>query len=92
MPSLVTDSERELLDKLQEECAEVIHACAKVKNFGWDSSYNGGLVNRDYLHTELGGMAAVLELMDRAGIISEEEVLTYGEKKLQTIGKHLRFQ
>lgn len=58
----------EILEILQEECAEVIQAVSKVKRFGWDNSYGDGPTNREHLTEEIGDLLAMIEL------IAENEV------------------
>lgn len=47
-----TKRQQELLDLLQEECAEVIQIISKIRRFGFDSEHNGK-TNADLLTQEL---------------------------------------
>jgi len=72
---MLTKAEEERLNLLQEECAEIIQAVSKIKRFGFDSKKPrdpDGPNNKEHLETELGGLAAVLDLMIVAGDVDEE--------------------
>ena len=78
---MLTPSQLERLDKLIEECAEIIHAACKIKNFGPDSTHplNAGWNNRECLQNELGNLVVVLDLMFQAGDLIEDEILEAAE-------------
>ena len=44
----------EILDILQEECAEVIQAISKCRRFGIENVYKDGGTQREHLVQELG--------------------------------------
>lgn len=55
----------EILDILQEECAEVIQATSKIRRFGWDSCHPFQDIhksNKDHLVEELGDLLALIEI------------------------------
>ena len=64
----------EILDILQEECAEVIQAASKVKRFGWESTFEDGPTNRTHLTTEVGDLMAMVQLLVVAGDLNVEEI------------------
>ena len=53
----------EILDILQEECAEVIQAISKCRRFGMDNSYKDGGTQREHLIQELGDVTLLIELL-----------------------------
>ena len=51
----MNSKEKEVMDILQEECAEVIQAVSKISRFGLDNLKPGKpKTNRDHLEEELG--------------------------------------
>lgn len=67
----MNDQDREALDILQEECAEVIQAASKIKRWGPDSNNCGANLqtNLDALAVELGDVLAMIDIVrDRFGI------------------------
>lgn len=77
----------EILEILQEECAEVIQAVSKVKRFGWDNSFNDGPTNRVHLTEEIGDLEAMIELLKQAGMVSTIGVEHYKAAKLEKLRK-----
>jgi NTP pyrophosphatase (non-canonical NTP hydrolase) len=65
----VNEHQEECLNILQEECAEVIQACSKIKRFGLiGKSLNTTLTNRESLEMELGDVLALVDLVKGAGL------------------------
>jgi hypothetical protein len=65
----------EILDILQEECAEVIQNVSKCRRFGLDNVYlNGTGTQRENLAKEIGDVLAMIELLQEHGVVSEEEL------------------
>lgn len=62
---------KEVMDILQEECAEVIQAVSKISRFGIDN-YKPGKpkTNRQHLEEELGDMLAMIDIMLEQGVVS----------------------
>jgi len=68
-------AERERLDLMQEECAEVIQICSKIKRFGYDDTKPGqNFTNRQRLEEELGHVLNMLEMMVRRKDIEPDMV------------------
>jgi len=68
-------AERERLDLIQEECAEVIQICSKIKRFGYDDTKPGqNFTNRQRLEEELGHILNMLDMMYRRKDVSKEWV------------------
>lgn len=67
----MNDKTNEVMDILQEECAEVIQAVSKIRRFGLvgkhpDKEYN----NQEHLEEELGDMLAMIDILREMGIVS----------------------
>ena len=63
----------EVMDILQEECAEVIQAVSKIRRFGIDNAKPGtDYNNREHLEEELGDMLAMID------ILMVNEVVSWG--------------
>lgn len=77
----------EILEILQEECAEVIQAVSKVKRFGWDNSFEGKPTNREHLTEELGDLEAMIELLKKNWEVSPALVQKAKEAKLEKLRK-----
>lgn len=74
----------EILEILQEECAEVIQAVSKVKRFGLLNEYKG-ISNQDHLEEEIGDMVAMIELLYEEGVISKSCVAYYAKQKKEKL-------
>ena len=62
---------KEVMDILQEECAEVIQAVSKISRFGIDNFKPGKpKTNREHLEEELGDMLAMIDILQRMEIVS----------------------
>jgi NTP pyrophosphatase (non-canonical NTP hydrolase) len=77
--------EEERLVMLIEECGEVVQAATKILRFGYESSYDDGIVNRLKLEREIGDVCAVLALMLDAGDIDSRRVETFSSDKQEKI-------
>jgi NTP pyrophosphatase (non-canonical NTP hydrolase) len=65
------DSTKEVMDILQEECAEVIQAVSKISRFGIDNFKPGKpKTNREHLEEELGDVMAMVTILLDKGIIN----------------------
>jgi NTP pyrophosphatase (non-canonical NTP hydrolase) len=63
--------EKEVMDILQEECAEVIQAVSKISRFGLDNFKPGKpKTNRQHLEEELGDMLAMIDILQRMEIVN----------------------
>ena len=81
-------NQKEALDILQEECAEVIVAVSKISRFGLDNyKPNKPLTNRQHLAEELGDLQAMIELMYELDIVYPGEVKQYAEAKREKLKK-----
>ena len=65
--------EKEVMDILQEECAEVIQAVSKISRFGLDNFKPGKpKTNREHLEEELGDLLAMVDILIELGVVNEE--------------------
>jgi hypothetical protein len=75
----------EILDILQEECAEVIQAISKCRRFGMDNSYKDGGTQREHLVQELGDVSLLIELLGAYQLFKPEELRQAELKKSQKL-------
>lgn len=62
---------KEVMDILQEECAEVIQAVSKISRFGIDNLKPGKpKTNREHLEEEIGDLMAMIDILQEMNIIS----------------------
>ncbi len=68
----MNSKEREVMNILSEECAEVIQAISKCHRFGIDN-YKPGKpkTNRQHLEEELGDLMAMVDILKDMDVISE---------------------
>ena len=64
----------EILDILQEECAEVIVAISKIRRFGIENTYKDGGTQREHLTQELGDVTLLIELLKAHGVYTDKEL------------------
>lgn len=79
---------QEILDILQEECAEVIVEVSKCRRFGIDSTHKDGLPHSQVLEQEVGDMLCMIELLHIEGILSEEGLMKAKQKKEEKLRKY----
>lgn len=69
------DKVQEILDILQEECAEVIQNVSKCRRFGLENEYlKGQGTQRDQLAKEIGDVLAMIDLLKEHEVISQAEL------------------
>lgn len=67
--------EKEVMDILQEECAEVIVAISKISRFGFNGFKPGKpKTNREHLEEELGDLLAMIDIMLDKGMVKQEHL------------------
>jgi len=67
--------ENEIMDILQEECAEVIQAVSKCRRFGIDEIHlKLGKSNRENLTEEVGDLLCMVDLLIKFGVVDDNEV------------------
>lgn len=84
----MNQKENEIMDILQEECAEVIQMVSKCRRFGIDNTHiKSGESNRARLTEEMGDMLCMLKLAQDFGIVDVTEVLTASLAKEEKLRK-----
>jgi len=71
----MNEQQREIVDILQEECAEVIQMVSKCRRFGIDMThFKDGGTNRERLAEEVGDVQCMINLLIERGVVSQEAV------------------
>jgi len=80
--------EKEVMDILQEECAEVIQAVSKISRFGIDNFKPGKpKTNREHLEEELGDMLAMIDILLEKKLISLDKLEIAKSAKIEKLKK-----
>lgn len=90
----LTAAETERLELLAEECSEVIQIAMKILRHGYASKHPDRNEpfdpdNREMLATELGHVAAAVQLMTTAGDVLPMHIERNRAHKLASVGKYL---
>jgi NTP pyrophosphatase (non-canonical NTP hydrolase) len=82
----MTDIEKEVMDILQEECAEVIVAVSKISRFGIDN-YKPGKpkTNREHLEEEIGDVLAMIDILLEKSVVSLEHLEIAKRAKIEKL-------
>jgi NTP pyrophosphatase (non-canonical NTP hydrolase) len=84
---------KEVMDILQEECAEVIQAVSKISRFGLDNLKPGKpKTNREHLEEELGDMLAMIDILHSMDIVSYNNIERAQEAKIEKLKKWSNIQ
>jgi NTP pyrophosphatase (non-canonical NTP hydrolase) len=88
MVDKMTTQEKEVMDILQEECAEVIQAVSKISRFGLNN-YKPGKpkTNREHLEEELGDLYAMINILHDMDIVSWSNIERASEAKIEKLKK-----
>ena len=79
---------KEILNILQEECAEVIQAVSKCDRFGIDNFKPGKpKTNREHLAEELGDLQAMIDLCIKFDLVGSEQVSIAADNKIAKLKK-----
>lgn len=79
---------KEIMDILQEECAEVIQAVSKCSRFGLHNAKPGKpLTNAQHLEGEIGDLLAMVDLLQSKGIITQAGVNDAKAAKVEKLKK-----
>ena len=79
---------KEVMDILQEECAEVIQAVSKISRFGLDNfKPNKPKTNREHLEEELGDLMAMVGILTTLGIVDLASIEKASEAKIEKLKK-----
>ena len=82
------EQEREVMNILSEECAEVIQAISKCHRFGLDN-YKPGKpkTNREHLEEELGDLLAMVGILLEMGVVNKEALQQAEIAKVEKLKK-----
>lgn len=73
---------QEILDILQEECAEVIVEVSKCRRFGLESRhYKTNVIHKEMLEREIADVLTMVDLLIDRGIIDQEKIKAAKEEK-----------
>jgi NTP pyrophosphatase (non-canonical NTP hydrolase) len=82
----MTSKETEILNILQEECAEVIQMVSKCRRFGIDTDHlKASKPNRAKLTEEIGDVLAMINLCIRYNIVDQSQVIVAQEQKYKKL-------
>ncbi len=83
---MIDERTEEVMDILQEECAEVIQAVSKISRFGIDN-YKPGKpkTNRAHLEEELGDVLAMIDILLEKKVISKNNLELAKQAKIQKL-------
>ena len=71
----MTEKTQEILDILQEECAEVIQNISKCRRFGLDNVYLKGTgTQREQLVQEIGDVMLLIDLLKAHNLFTDAEL------------------
>jgi NTP pyrophosphatase (non-canonical NTP hydrolase) len=80
--------QKEVMDILQEECAEVIQAVSKISRFGIDNFKPGKpKTNREHLEEELGDMLAMIDILCSMEVINLDKLRVAKLAKIEKLKK-----
>ena len=65
---------KEVMDILQEECAEVVQEISKIFRFGIDNQHKDGIKHQEKLEMEVGDLLCMIGLMTAHRLIRPEQV------------------
>jgi NTP pyrophosphatase (non-canonical NTP hydrolase) len=83
----------EVLDILQEECAEVIQAVSKIRRFGIDNFKPGKpKTNREHLEDEIGDVMAMIDILCSMGVVDLNKLQAAKLAKFQRLKKWSNIQ
>jgi len=85
---MIDNQTKEVMDILQEECAEVIQAVSKISRFGLDNFKPGKpKTNRKHLEEELGDLYAMIEILQELDVVSWHNIELAAEAKREKLKK-----
>ena len=77
---------KEVMDILQEECAEVIQAVSKISRFGIDNFKPGKpKTNREHLEEELGDMLAMIDILCSMDVVNLDNLRVAKLEKIKKL-------
>ena len=84
----MNSKEREVMNILSEECAEVIQAVSKCHRFGIDN-YKPGKpkTNREHLEDEIGDLLAMVDILLEMNVVSLPHMEMAKKAKIEKLKK-----
>jgi NTP pyrophosphatase (non-canonical NTP hydrolase) len=84
----MNNREREVMNILSEECAEVIQAISKCHRFGLDNLKPGKpKTNCEHLEEELGDLLAMVDILLNIGVVNAETLESAKLAKIEKLKK-----
>lgn len=84
----MNEQTKEVMDILQEECAEVIQAVSKISRFGLTNTKPGAnCTNQEHLEEELGDMLAMIDILRDIGVVSWDNMEVAKQAKIEKLKK-----
>jgi NTP pyrophosphatase (non-canonical NTP hydrolase) len=84
----MNNREREVMNILSEECAEVIQAISKCHRFGLDNLKPGKpKTNCEHLEEELGDLLAMVDILLNMGVVEAETLESAKLAKIEKLKK-----
>jgi len=84
---------KEVMDILQEECAEVIQALSKISRFGLDNLKPGKpKTNRAHLEDEIGDVLAMVDILLEMSVIDRQNLEIAKRAKIEKLKKWSNIQ
>lgn len=84
----MNDRIKEVMDILQEECAEVIQAVSKISRFGLTNLKPGKpKTNLEHLEEELGDLLAMIDILHEMDVVSWERMDAAKAAKIEKLKK-----
>ena len=78
----------EVMDILQEECAEVVQAVSKCRRFGQDNIKPGKeRTNVECLEEEIGDLMAMVDILSALGVLSKDNIEKASRAKVEKLKK-----
>lgn len=88
-PQPVVPRYEEVLNILQEECAEVIQAISKVRRFGLQAHHpNRTATNKEELEEEVGDLLAMIEILTSTGYLDPKLVQAAKQQKTKKLEEY----
>ena len=88
MVDKMKEQEREVMNILSEECAEVIQAISKCHRFGMDNVKPGKpKTNREHLEEELGDLLAMVDILLEMDVVDSEALQLAKIAKIEKLKK-----
>ena len=84
----MNNKENEIMNILQEECAEVIQAVSKCRRFGINEVHlTSGKSNQENLTEEVGDLLCMIDLLIKFGIVDDSAVYVARSAKEEKLKK-----